>query len=80
MNRLTKQQIEGIRLVADFLVIGDITDEVMAKVLTDKQLSDFKQHMRTSAPVPFEAGQELQRQIKEVSQIWRDSMAKDLQP
>lgn len=76
MKKLTKSQIEGIRLVADFLVIGDIADKVMSKMMTPQQLSDFKEHMKKSCPEPFAAGEELTRQIKDAREVWKAELAK----
>lgn len=74
MKKLTKTQIETIRLVADFLVIGDITDNVFAKMFTPQQLEDFKAHMKKTSPIAFLAGQELNKQIKEVREVWKQHL------
>lgn len=74
MKKLTKSQIETIRLVADFLVIGDITDNVFAKMFTPQQLEDFKAHMKKTSPDSFLAGQELNKQIKEVREVWKQHL------
>lgn len=76
MKKLNKSQIEGIRLVADFLVIGDITEKVMPKVMSAQQLDDFKKHMQQQLPQAFSAGAELNRQIKEVREVWKAELLK----
>lgn len=74
MKKLTKTQIETIRLVADFLVIGDITENVLAKMFTPQQLEAFKAHMKQTCPITFLAGQELNKQIKEVHEVWKQNL------
>jgi len=76
MKKLTKGQIEGIRLVADYLVIGDITDKVMSKMMTEQELTAFREHIKKSSPMPFAAGAELNLQIKEVRAEWVEEITK----
>ncbi len=71
MAKLTKGQIEGIRLLADLFVLEDITKQVMPKVFNAEQIEQFKQHMKVESPIPFEAGEELKRQIVEVRREWK---------
>lgn len=80
MKRLTKGQIEGIRMVADYLVIGDITDKVMTPMMPEQELAAFREHMKKSCPLPFAAGSELNRQIKEVRAVWLHEIAQRGRP
>lgn len=77
MSKLTKCQIEGIRLIADLFVYRDMTNEVMAKILTPEQLTQYKQHMERSMPVIHETGEELKRQILLVRAEYRELLLKD---
>lgn len=76
MKKLTKSQIEAIRLVAEFLVIGDITEKVMPKIMNAQHLDDFKKHMQHQCPEQFAAGAELNRQIKEAREVWKTELIK----
>ena len=80
MKKLTKGQIEGIRMVADFLVIGDITDKALAPMMPEQELAAFREHMKNSCPLPFAAGAELNRQIKEVREVWVHEIAQRGRP
>lgn len=77
MAKLTKCQIEGIRLIADLFVIEDITKQVMPTVLNAEQLEQFKQHMRKGCPELYEAHEELKRQIVDVRRIWLEKLKED---
>lgn len=77
MTKLTKGQIEGIRLLADLFVLDDLTKQVMAKTLNADQLEQFKQHMKAKCPELTEAGKELKRQIVDARRVWKEELEKD---
>jgi len=77
MAKLTKGQIEGIRLLADLFVLDDLTKQVMSTMLTPAQLEQFKQHMKAKCPEMTEAGEELKRQIIDARRVWREELEKD---
>lgn len=77
MPKLTKGQIEGIRLLADLFVLDDITDKVMKPMLTADQIANFKAHIKARCPEITEAGEELKRQIAESRQVWIEQLRKD---
>lgn len=77
MPKLKASEIKTIRLVADFLVVGEITENVMAKTLKPEQLQAFRNHMKKNCPELFQVGQELHRQIAEAKSAWKQELIKD---
>ncbi|CAM3901238.1 hypothetical protein [Rheinheimera salexigens] len=77
MAKLSKQKVAGIRLIADIFVIEDLIKEVISKSegYSDK-VEELREHLKKHVPEPFEAANELQRQIKEARSIWRSELEK----
>lgn len=78
MAKLTKGQIEGIRLIADLFVIDDIIKNVFNK---DPKLAPYseelRKHLQNKVLMPFKAQEELQRQIKIVRREWLERLLND---
>ena len=78
MAKLSKGQIDGIRLIADLFVIEDIIKNVLNK---DPQIAPYSEklrnHLQSKVPAPFEAEKELHRQIKLVRREWMARLLKD---
>lgn len=78
MAKLTKGQIEGIRLLADALVIEYIAKNVFAKnPALAPHTESFRSYMRANVPEPFAAQAELEHQIKLVRSIWLEQLKND---
>ncbi|MGD8172169.1 hypothetical protein ACQEXU_10950 [Vibrio sp. TRT 21S02] len=76
MAKLTKGEIQGIRLIADVFVLNDLLKNFFAK---DEDMKDHVEGLNESvkkACPKFElAQQELQKQIKEVRKVWFQELA-----
>lgn len=78
MVKLNKGQIDGIRLIADLFVIDDIIKNVFNKDPEFARYSEkLRKHLQNKVPMPFEAGEELQRQIKLVRREWLERLKND---
>ncbi|HAS6672746.1 hypothetical protein JHT19_06195 [Vibrio parahaemolyticus] len=77
MAKLTKGEIQGIRLVADVFVFNDLVNNVFAKDEDLKGHADgLKQHVNKSCPKLELAQKELQTQIKAVREVWLNEITK----
>lgn len=78
MKKLTKGQIEGIRLIADLFVIDDMIKNVFNK---DPELAKhgkaYREHMQKEVPAIFMAEAELKRQIELVRKEWLKHLKND---
>ncbi|AWX98695.1 hypothetical protein A8139_00820 [Marinomonas primoryensis] len=74
-KKLTKGQIEGIRLVADIFMIRDLDKNVMKN---DKNLAkhseDLMKHLEKEVPILFVAEAELKKQYGEVRKYWLEKL------
>ncbi|WP_337840488.1 hypothetical protein [Rheinheimera sp.] len=77
MARLTKAQIDGIRLVADVIVIEQLLSDVYQRQLTPKQLTALRNHLEKNVPKPFAAKAELAKQINLVRAEWLKQLKED---
>lgn len=76
--KLNKGEIAGIRLIADLFVIRELKAKVFAK---DEHLKDHLEGLDSAlaraCPKTFAAGDELQKQIKDVRKVWLEELSKD---
>ncbi|WP_432772573.1 hypothetical protein [Vibrio parahaemolyticus] len=77
MAKLTKGEVQGIRLIADVFVFNDLVNNVFAKDEELKSHADaLKQHVNKSCPKFELAQKELQKQIKAVREVWLNELTK----
>lgn len=77
MAKLTKGEIQGIRLIADVFVLNDLMNNVLAKDEAFKDHMDgLKAHMNKACPKFQLAQDELQKQIQEVRKTWIEEIGK----
>ena len=78
MKKLTKGQIEGIRLIADLFVIDDMIKNVFNKdPALAKYSKQYREHLQKEVPTIFMAEAELKRQIELVRKEWRNNLEND---
>lgn len=72
MAKLTKGQIDGIRLIADTFVVRDLMKNVLAPNGID--IESLETHLKKKTPKLFAAEVELQKQIQDVRQYWLEAL------
>lgn len=78
MKKLTKGQVEGIRLIADLFVIEDLLKNFFSKYKDfSPHTDDLRKHLQKEVPMPFKAQEELHRQIKLVRREWLERLKND---
>lgn len=78
MPKLTKGEVQGIRLMADLFAVNDVAkhleDVDTTGLFTAKGLIE---HVKITCPKLALAESELQKQIKDVRRIWLEELTKD---
>lgn len=78
MKKLTKGQIDGIRLIADLFVIDDMIKNVFNKdPALAKYSKEYREHLQKEVPTIFMAEAELKRQIELVRKEWLSHLKND---
>jgi hypothetical protein len=79
MSQLSKGEKDGIRLIADYLVIKDIIKNVFKKQQGFEVFAkEYEAFTKEKVPAPFLAGEELEKQIEEVRQQWLKMLSDDI--
>ena len=78
-TKLNKGEIAGVRLLADLFVISDLKKNVLSKheCMTPELLVKLDNDLKSRCPKIFAAEIELQKQIKEVRQVWLEELTKE---
>ncbi|HFQ5182516.1 TPA: hypothetical protein ACGUW2_004537 [Vibrio vulnificus] len=78
MPKLTKGEVQGIRLIADLFVINDLMKNVFSQDEDMKShVSGLKSSIAKACPKFELAEKELQKQIKDVRAVWLESLTKE---
>ncbi|EMF7386099.1 hypothetical protein V8073_005204 [Vibrio parahaemolyticus] len=77
MAKLTKGEIQGIRLIADVFVLNDLLKNFFAKDADMKDhVEELSKSVKKACPKFELAQQELQNQIQEVRNVWISELEK----
>ncbi|KLI66938.1 hypothetical protein VVYB158_15305 [Vibrio vulnificus CladeA-yb158] len=76
MAKLTKGEIQGIRLIADVYVLNDLMENVFGKEeCFVGRMDGLRSHVNKACPKFQLAQEELQKQIQNVRKVWINELA-----
>lgn len=78
ISKLTKGEVQGIRLIADLFAVSDVARHLEEVDTTELfAAKGLMEHVKMKCPKLALAESELQKQIKDVRRVWLEELTKD---